>query len=206
MNPWKLHSKFIRLLCIAILFFASNKSFSQGSGGPTPTSESLTFELKTNPTVDFVFNTYSSFLSGITKFNVLTLNVLATGVQWDMYVSAQSTSTGYWDNVVFYTSNGEDSIPTTLLQVKVSDANNTPNALTFFPVPDNTAPAYIIGTSNIDAAVNCALGNHTNVEGSYITTPSCYKFNVDFRIVPGINNYRSGLYSLNVEFTLIEDL
>jgi hypothetical protein len=52
--------------------------------------------------------------------------------------------------------------------------------------------------------VACPAGG-TNSPGDYLTTPSCYKFNVDLKIVPGLT-YQSGLYDLRVDYVIVEDL
>jgi hypothetical protein len=207
-----LYKRILIIICIIFCIHAGNVIYAQGSGGPTPPANSLSFALKSNPTADFVFNTYNEYITGITKFNVLTLNIVA-GVRWDLYVRATTVHSGYWDNIMYYSgSSGVDSIPLSVLLIRASNADNTSNTFptntsVFFPITANTSPTYLIGTDMHDNLVSCGIGDHTNAPGSYITSPGCYKFNIDFRVVPAIHaNYRPGIYSINVEFTLIQDL
>ena len=49
----------------------------------------LELKMTTDPQVDFVFNTIQKYQSGITKYNATKLNVTAT-VPWDLYVQPSS--------------------------------------------------------------------------------------------------------------------
>jgi hypothetical protein len=198
--------KILLIICIIAALYAKNNAFAQGNGGPTPPS--LTFELKTNPTADFTFSDIRQYLYGITRFNVLTLNVNAQEVNWDLYVGASTTIPGNWDNILYYGSMGTTVIPTTILQIKVNGGTNV-DTTGFFPVPSISPPLpyyNIIGLFGNHAAIPCGH-EAPNTPGSYITNPGCFKFNIDFRIVPGINQgYRPGQYYLTVEFFLVQDL
>ena len=71
-----------------------------------------------------------------------------------------------------------------------------------------TSTMDIIGNRNaLDPAVYCSDASPvgTNVAGSYTTDPQCYQFRVDLRIVPGMG-YRPGLYTLQIEFVIAQDL
>jgi hypothetical protein len=183
-------------------FFITNKVISQ----PLPPEDepAVSFELKTSPDVDFVFDTFNKYITGITKANVLTLNVKVEDTQWDLYVGATTDAAGLWDEVIMYGSTGAHP-PVSILQVRLRNASNTPWITTFFNLTDIGIPTYIIGTNAApDDSYNCPEQG-TNAQGTYISQPNCYKFDVDLKIVPGLT-YKAGLYKLRVDYVLMQDL
>jgi len=171
-------------------------------------AQSVSFDLKTTPDLEFSFNTIDKYINGITRPNALELNVTATGSEWDLYIGATTTTAGSFNVVSSYSNNGIAQLPVSIVQARVYNTNNT--SLTgggFVPLTDIAAPVYIIGGSSNDAAVNCGdvVPTGTNQPGSYLSDPECYKFKVDLKLVPGLV-YRPGLYTLRIDFILIEDL
>jgi len=172
-----------------------------------PLPPSLTFELKTASDVKFSFTTIQDYLSGIIKFNVITLNIKAIGTEWDLYVKTTTNVAGYWDEAGIYYSTSGEKPPVNILELRFNNINKTANDDNFFPVTN--IPVYVIGSSNNDPSISCGLNQPTNVPGNYLDNPSCYKFNVDMKIKPGMNLpnvYRAGIYTLRVDFILVEDL
>jgi hypothetical protein len=203
------YKKILVFICLVAGIYSKNDVCAQGNGGPT--LPYLAFELKTNPTAEFTFNTMSEYLSGITQYSVLTLNVFTQKLNWDLYVGASTNTTfGIWDNIITYgnSTEGNVKIPTSLLQISVSGGINV-DTTGFFPMPAISSisplPYYnIIGQYGNHKAESCGR-EAPNTPGSYLTNPGCYKFNVNFKIVPGVS-YRPGQYSLTVEFFLVQDL
>lgn len=194
------HKKlFLNHLCTSCLFLLiSNFSAAQ----------SVTFELKTSPNLDFTFNTLDEYTNGILLPAALELKVNAIGTQWDLYIGTTTTAAGSWNVTTTYSSVGISPPPISLLEARVYNSNNTSLTGTgFFPLADIAIPVYIIGSNANDPTVNCAdiVPTGTNEPGDYTSTPSCYKFKVDLKINPGFN-YRPGLYTLRVDYVLIEDL
>ena len=167
-------------------------------------AQSVSFALKTSPNITFDFNTIQKYENGITIMNACTLNIEATGTQWDLYVGATTTNVGYWDVTHTYGSTG--SLPTIgIMKLQFRNAAATSLVSGFFSLQDISSPTYIIGTSSApDAAVSCPNVG-TNTAGSYLTSPSCYKFNIDLRIIPGFS-LRPGLYTLRIDYVIIQDL
>ena len=166
-------------------------------------SQSLSFALTTSPNISFDFNTVQEYEAGIARFNACVLNIEAVGTEWDLYVGATTSVAGQWDVTTNYSTSG--SLPTVdMVQVKLRNSNNTSLVAGFFPLQDILTPTYIIGSSANDATVACPAAG-TNTAGSYLTSPGCYLFHVDLKITPGFI-YRPGLYTLRIDYIIIEDL
>ncbi len=182
-----------------ILFISITILFSSNING----QETVGFELKTQSSIIFDFNTVQEYISGIKYMNAMTLNINSTQ-RFDIYVGATTTTAGLWDVTSSYSSGG-DQPPTSILQIQFRNANSTSKVSGFFPLQDILSPTYIIGSDiKPDIEILCPA-NGTNAAGSYLTTPNCYKFNVDLKIVPGLT-YKSGLYNLRVDYIIISDL
>ena len=167
-------------------------------------AQSVSFALTTSPNITFDFNTIQKYQNGITIMNACTLNIEAVGTQWDLYVGATTTNVGFWDVTTTYGSNG--TLPTIgIMKLQFRNASATSLMSGFFALQDRSTPTYIIGTSSApDVAITCPnLG--TNTAGTYLTNPSCYKFNIDLRIVPGFT-LRPGLYTIRIDYIIVQDL
>jgi hypothetical protein len=188
------------ILVIAFMFLKISMTWAQ----------SVSFELKTNPTVDFTFNTIYKYMNGIIIPNAITLNIDAIGTQWDMYVGTTTATAGTFDNIQYYASAGNGFPPVGLLQVAFRNSSSTSQISGYVPLQDiSTTTLDIIGNhlTAPDPAINCADPMHqgTNTAGDYLTDPQCYQFKVDFRIVPGLT-YRAGLYNVRVDIIIARDL
>lgn len=166
-------------------------------------AQTVSFELKTSPNITFDFNTIQEYINGITYMNAVTLNINTTE-RFDLYVGATTTNVGFWDVTSTYSTGGNPP-PISILKLQFRNGSSTSLMSGFFPLQDIATPTYIIGTSAApDASISCP-NNGTNTAGDYLTSPSCYKFNVDLRIVPGFT-YQSGLYTLRIDYVIIRDL
>ncbi len=186
-------SKFYSIVFILIAFVLSSNIKGQ----------TVSFELKTSPNILFDFNTVQEYTNGITYMNAMILNINSTQ-RFDLYVGATTTAAGLWDVTSTYSLGGNPP-PISLLQLQFRNASSTSKISGFFPLQDILNPTYIIGSNATpDPLIACPL-NGTNAPGDYATTPSCYKFNVDLKITPGLT-YQSGLYQLRVDYIIISDL
>lgn len=173
----------------------------------TLNAQSVAFASKSSPAIEFTFNTVGKYINGITIPNALTLNIDADLTQWDLYVGATTVTPGEWDVTTHYSASGDEPA-VDLMEVRLRNSANTSAVSGFFPLTDMASPTYIIGTNSApDAAVDCTdmPPTGTNVAGDYLSEPECYKFNIDLRIVPGLS-HRAGLYSLRIDFILVQDL
>ena len=191
----------IVITVIVLTFSVFNKNAS---------AQAVNIDLATSPNVDFTFNNINKLLYGIVLPNAITLNVEAVGTQWDLYVGTVTAVAGFWDNATYYTLTGNGAIPVGILEMRVHNLSNTPQISGYVPLQDIAISTLdIIGNhfSSPDPTVNCSDLIHigTNTAGTYATDPQCYQFKVDLKMVPGIV-YRPGLYTLQIEFILAEDL
>jgi len=193
--------KFFRSICIINLMMAARLLFCMAN------AQSVAYGPKSSPSIEFTFNTMSEYVNGITIPNALILNIDAELTQWDLYVGATTVSAGEWDITTQYSATGDDP-QVDLLEVRLRNSSLTPMVSGFFPLSDIASPTYVIGTSSApDAAIDCSDPDPTgtNKAGDYLSSPECYKFNVDLRIVPGLT-HRAGLYTLRIDFILAQDL
>jgi hypothetical protein len=170
---------------------------------PDTRGQSLSFEVVSNPDVDFVFNTIQKYQTGIVAMNAITLRVTATGVSWDLYVGAQTDLAGTWDVISSYGLSGELPI-VALLKIRFRNTANTALIPDYFDLTDISSPTYVIGSAIDDPGVSCP-DQGTNEPGSFLAQPQCYQFNVDLRITPGFD-LRPGLYRLHIKYVLVENL
>ena len=73
----------------------------------------------------------------------------------------------------------------------------------FTPLRDISNPIYLIGTILNDSQILSGVG--TNQPGSSGLQPLTHRFRVSYRLVPGLS-YSPGIYTLEVVFTIAEDL
>jgi len=173
-------------------------------------AQTVSIDLATPANLEFSFNTINKLINGIVIPNAIVLNVEATGGQWDLYVGSVTTIAGTWDNVQYYTTSGNGAPPVNLLQMRVHNLSGTPLISGYVPLQDiATSTLDIIGNhlSAPDPAVNCGdiIPVGTNTPGSYTTDPQCYQFRVDLKMAPG-TIYRPGLYTMQIEYVIAEDL
>lgn len=190
---------------VVLVYIFSFVAYSQNAN-----AQMVNIDLATSPTADFTFDNIFKLNYGIVLPNAITLNVEAVGTQWDLYVGTVTTIAGMWDNASYYTSTGNGSIPVGILQMRVHNLSNTPQISGFVPLQDIAVSTLdIIGDHLVapDPAVNCSdlINTGTNTAGSYTVDPQCYQFKVDLKLTPGIS-YRPGLYTLQIEFIIAEDL
>ena len=183
-------------LILAFLFFCCSLA-SKG--------QAVSLALKSSPNVNLQFDTMEKYRKGIILPAFLTLNVEATGTEWDLYVGTTTSINGFFDVISSYSTTGNTAIPVSILQARVHNSSNTSQTSTsFFNLSDLSNPVYVIGSAGNDVSIPCGTTG-ANGAGSYSSQPSCYSFKVDLKATPGFD-YRAGLYSLRVDFILVQDL
>lgn len=203
----------LRVLAVmaVITFSLSTKAFAQ-----LPTDNENVFislelqgvldlTLVTDPNLDFVFSTIPQYQNGITKTNATELRVEAT-VPWDLSVNAE---TAEWEIFEAYSAatTGLDEIPSSIIELRAFNADNSSLIdgdgveNTYFALTGTNFLNIIGGNPGDDADADTP-----GVPGSYLQTPESHQFRVDYRLKPGLSNYRAGYYGINIVYTLAEDL
>lgn len=184
----------IALITIGLASLSLASNAQSVSFGITASSSNISFD----------FNTVQKYETGIVFYNAYELLVDVSGTQWDLYVGTTTTNAGYLDVVSTYSSTGANP-PVSIIQMQARNANNTSLMTGFFPLTDIATPTYLIGTSSApDIGISCP-NSGTNTPGNYLSNPSCYKFNIDLKLKPGMG-YKSGLYTTRIDYILIQDL
>src|SRR3954469_21970331 len=86
-------------------------------------AQSVSFDLKTSPSVDFTFNTIDKCVNGIIMPHALDLNVNVSGGEWDLYVGTTTTGAGTWNVSTTYSNTGIATPPVSILQARIYNPN-----------------------------------------------------------------------------------
>ncbi len=209
----------LQLLAIALLASISwSRAQLHGESDLTATMDlQPILTLNTNVSnVEFVFDEFTDYASGITQYGATVLKVTST-VNWDLYAVASSsgnTGPGYWDVQTQYgqtASGATNKIPLAALEIHQQTPNNYAAAATgtyrdySAPFPPVYAPAgsnsiYVDMTnSGLPPASNhkyiaghagiTGVGNDAVSGGSYLNATggsNDYYYALDYRIVPGV--------------------
>ncbi len=197
-----------RLLFFCFFLMLSSKSIAQCEPGGGLDCAKLELIRTTSSNVDFIFDDFRKYVTGLTYSGSTVLRVVADSLdgnpncQWRLMMYLDNGFTGEWEQLVAYGSS--DSIPTLdLLQVKVYNSCGTPivnNTYQSFEDIENYVLAII--PVNPPVYADCD-GNPVNTVGSYLTNYQEFSFTIDYRIKPGFA-YRPGAYQLKINFCLVE--
>lgn len=216
------------LLATALLFFAM-QSFAQLSDEEyayvtMDLQGILDLRMTTDPQVDFTFNTIQEYQNGITKYNATKLEVDAT-VAWDLFAYASNDN---WTQVDAYSTNGQDTLPSEILEMQSVEPNTASPAggdfNTFASLKGLTNSGVVGGVPNgstqfLAGEVGTAVGE-SYAPGTAYANPTTNQFRIHYRIVPSIpatfpnstvaltgpGFAQSGFYYLEVVYSLVEDL
>ncbi len=185
----------------------------------------LTIKMTTDPQIDFSFASIQEYQNGITRYNATRLEIDAT-VAWDLFAYA---STDNWTQGDSYSSNGESSLPAEILEIQAVNPNTSAplggTFNTFASLKGLTNSGVVGGTPNVNNTQFLAGMVGTSAGESYDpgaseANPATHQFRVHYKIVPGIpatfpnsaqtlpgtGVAQAGFYSLEVIYSLVEDL
>lgn len=165
----------------------------------------LRLEVVQSTDAQFVFNTHQSILMGQIIPNALVLGVIAENTDtWNFSVYAEpddGENPDEWEQILAYSNQGE--LPQIRdLEIRVRNNANTTLIPEFTSMGNILDRLYIIPES-VDL-IDCP-GQGTNVPGSYLTDPACYRFRVDLRFKPSYG-MQPGLYRLRIIYEIKENL
>lgn len=169
----------------------------------------------TSDQVDFVFDSFSKYISGVSFYGVAKVNIKVDDqappnpdCKWMLIMTVENNSssgTGVdkWETLANYSSGSSAPPDIEILEVRVSNGCSTSpidgvyqhfiQSGDFIEIIENTG-------IRIDAG-SCAT--NVNGPGNYLMNYDEFHFQIDFRIVPGFN-FDPGIYQLQVKFELTE--
>lgn len=152
--------------------------------------------------LSFTFNTIRSYTLGGVLGNASEVTVESTA-EWDLYVGAETSVTGFWDLIQSYSNAGDDNIPVGILEIRANSPGLTSQEAAFFQLQDISTPTFLIGSNVDDPTIGTGIG--TNDPGDGTSDPFSHRFRISYKLTPGFD-YSPGIYSLTVLFTIAEDL
>ncbi|MBL7924488.1 MAG: hypothetical protein JNL88_09830 [Bacteroidia bacterium] len=164
-----------------------------------------------NGSVDFTFDDFSRYRSGITIGGATTLRLKVlpnnASCKWSLRVYIENnpgagTPVNEWESMTSY-GNGSSAPTLDLLSIKVYNGCGTPinnNVYQNF-TPVNGSYIDIINDVSLVPAGSC--NTNVNGAGTYLSNPSEFTFMIDYRVVPGLT-FSPGMYQLNLHFCLVE--
>jgi len=180
---------------------------------PIPNSQIL---LSSPPSVDFTFDSFNKYYSGITYSGstLLRLTVLPNNAscKWTLRVyidndAGAGTPADEWEKINAPGTHG--TVPALeMLEVKVSNACRTPvfnGIYKTFTTGNGSWIDIVTVNSGMLVPPGACNGSNVNGAGSYVTDYGEYSFTIDYRIKPGMNQ-RSGNYQVVLRFCLVEDV
>ena len=183
----------------------------------------LNLTLTTDPTVSFTFKTIYDYQQGITKFNATKLDVDAT-VAWDLFAYA---STNNWTQVDNYSTTGQATLPSEILEMQVIKPNTSAAPANFNTMKSLKGLTNSGVTGGVPTAATQFLAGmfgtaaaQSYAPGSAAANPTTNQFRVHYRLKPGIpakftnstvaiaapGFAQAGFYYLEVVYALVEDL
>jgi hypothetical protein len=181
-----------------------------------PFSELLLQNQQNAQLVEFGFDNFSEYNSGITYYGstLLRLKIAdstdASPCHWKLKMHITNGGTPIpiqeWETLSSYGSSGAKPL-LDLIEVRVSNSclsSPINGSWQRFASVDN-ADIVIIDNAIPQSAgslFGCS-GGQTNGEGNYLNNPGEYTFSIDYRIVPGFSRI-PGKYELSIKFCLTE--
>jgi hypothetical protein len=169
----------------------------------------------TTQQADFVFDSFSKYISGITFYGVANVNIKVDDqtppnpdCKWMLTMTVENNPSGgtgvdKWETLATYSSGSSNPPAIEILNVRVTNGCNTSptdgvyqhfiQSGDFIEIIENTG-------IRIDAG-SCTT--NVNGPGNYLLNYNEFHFQIDFRIIPGFN-FDPGIYQLQVKFGLSE--
>lgn len=165
--------------------------------------------------VDFVFDSFSKYISGVTFYGVAKVNIKVDdqtppnpNCKWMLSMTVEnnpsgSTAVDKWETLANYSSGGAAPPDLEILDVRITNGCSTS------PV-DGVYQHFIQSGDFIEIIENTGIRidagsctTNVNGPGNYLMNYDEFHFQIDFRIVPGFA-FDPGIYQLQVKFELTE--
>jgi hypothetical protein len=164
---------------------------------------------------DFVFDSFSKYISGITFHGTANVNVKVEDqvpanpdCKWMLAMSvennpASGTPADEWESILNYGVGSSSQAKIEILEVRVSNICHTSPVDGIYENFTQTSDIIeIIENTGIRIDAGSCTTN-VNGPGNYLNYYDEFHFQIDFRIIPGFD-YDPGIYQLQLKFELVE--
>lgn len=169
----------------------------------------------TSEQADFVFDSFSKYIAGITYHGVANVNIKVDDqappnpdCKWMLTMSVENnpssgTNADEWEQLVSYGTENTSPAKIEIMEVRVTNG--------CFTSPIDGIYQHFIQTGDLieiieNTGIRIDAGSCTtnvNGPGNYLMNYDEFHFQIDFRIVPSFN-YDPGIYQLQIKFELVE--
>ncbi len=169
----------------------------------------------TGENVDFVFDSFSKYMAGITFHGKANVNIKVDdqappnpGCKWMLVMSVENNPSGgtcetCWETLATYGAGDISPAKINILEVRVTNICNTsPIDGIYQNFEENEDFIEIIENTGIRIDAGSCTTN-VNGPGNYMMNYDEFHFQIDFKIVPNFV-IDPGIYQLQVKFTLVE--
>jgi hypothetical protein len=212
------HIYFIFLLTLPVIYLqaqAKCDDLTRSNCDAFPISRMLLQNQQNSQLIEFEFDKFSEYNSGITYYGSTLLRLIVSDTTnndciWKLKMHI--TNGGFpqpaseWETISSYGNSGAKP-QLDLIQVRITNAcSSSPlnGSWQTFAAVDN-ADIIIIDNVVPQAAGSpfACSGGFTNGEGSYLTNPGEFTFSIDYRIIPGLTK-TPGRYERAIKFCITE--
>lgn len=164
---------------------------------------------------DFVFDSFSKYISGIAMHGIATVNVKVDDqipanpdCKWMLSMSvennpASGTPADEWEQLLSYAAGTLPKAEIEILDVRITNICHTsPVDGTYQNFTQTSDIIEIIENTGIRINAGSCTTN-VNGPGSYLSNYDEFHFQIDFRIIPDFD-YDPGIYQLQLKFELVE--
>jgi hypothetical protein len=206
---------FFLLLAYSIQGQAKCDNLTRSNCDAFPLSSLLLQNLQNTQLIEFEFDNISEYQAGKTYYGSTLLRLKISDTTnndcvWKLKMHVTNGGaplpTQEWETLATYGSSGAKP-QLDLIQVRVTNAcSSSPlnGSWQTFAAVDNADITIIDNAfSQAAGALYGCSGGETNGEGSYLTNPGEFSFNIDYRIIPGMTK-TPGKYEMSIKFCLTE--
>jgi hypothetical protein len=169
----------------------------------------------TSTQTDFVFDSFSKYIAGITFHGVANVNIKVDDqvpanpdCKWMLTMAVENnpssgTAANEWEQLVNYSNGSTSHAKIEILEARVTNGCFTSPIDGIYQHFNDTGDIIEI-IENTGIRINAgSCTTNVNGPGNYLQNYDEFHFQIDFRIVPGFD-YDPGIYNLQVKFELVE--
>lgn len=169
----------------------------------------------TSEQTDFVFDSFSKYIAGITFHGVANVNIKVDDqvpanpdCKWMLTMTVENnpssgTPADEWEQLVSYGTGSTSPAKIEILEVRVTNGCFTSPIDGIYQHFNDTGDIFEI-IENTGIRINAgSCTTNVNGPGNFLQNYDEFHFQIDFKIVPGFD-YDPGIYNLQIKFELVE--